>query len=343
MATTIEETKANGSTTMSIRLGNEDFALERKSVEVDSLKLDPHNQRLSFKLRIQGTLAKDEDLHKLLWKQDAVKDLYTSVLNNGGLIEDPIIRRDGTVVEGNCRTVAMRELHKELPDDKRFKKLYVRVLPQDVTDEQLMMLLGELHVAGKIRWGAYEEAEYVWKMHNMYKKTYDYLASHLRWSRTKLSQKITAYEETKKYLEKTKDPQGATRFSFFEEFMKKKELRERFNTDQGFIQEFGQWINTGLIKEALAVRDLPDILGNSDATSKFKKGEWQAAKQVLFTANPALVSSLYAVIDDATKQLLNIPLSDLEDLRNGSAAKIEKLKGLYDAVVKVAKHSGVKL
>jgi hypothetical protein len=343
MATTTEETKANGSTTMSIRLGNQDFALERKSVDVEWLKLDPHNQRLSFKLRMQGTIAKDEDLHKLLWKQDAVKDLYTSVLNNGGLIEDPIVRRDGIVVEGNCRTVVMRELHKELPEDKRFKKLFVRVLPQDVTDEQLMMLLGELHVAGKIRWGAYEEAEYVWKMHNLYHKTYDYLASHLRWSRTKLSQKITAYEETKKYLEKTGDPQGATRFSFFEEFMKKKELRERFNKEQGFIQEFGQWINTGLIKEALAVRQLPEILANPDATSKFKKGDMMAAKQVLFTANPALVSGLYAVIDDATEQLLNIPLSEVEDLRDGATAKVEKLKGLHAAIVKVAKHAGVKL
>ena len=91
----IEETKANGSTFMSIRLGNQDFALERKLVPVESLKLDPRNQRLSYKLRVQGILAKDEDLQKLLWKQDAVKDLYDSVQNNGGLIEDPIVRRDG--------------------------------------------------------------------------------------------------------------------------------------------------------------------------------------------------------------------------------------------------------
>jgi hypothetical protein len=339
----IEETKANGSTTMSIRLGNQDFALERKLVEVDWVKLDPHNQRLSFKLRTQGIFATDEQLHKLLWKQDSVKDLYSSVLNNGGLIEDPIVRRDGVVVEGNCRTVVMRELHKELPEDKRFAKLYVRVLPQDVTEEQLMMLLGELHVAGKIRWGAYEEAEYVWKMHNVYNKTYDYLASHLRWSRTKLAQKITAYEETKNYLESTGDPQGATRFSFFEEFMKKKELRDRYNKEAGFIKEFGQWIHGGLLKEALAVRQLPEILANPEATAKFKKGNMMAAKQILFAANPALVSGLYAVVDDATEQLRNIPLSELEDLRDGAPVKVAKLQALHAAIAKVAKHSGIKL
>jgi len=33
-----------------------------------------------------------------------------------------------------------------------------------VTDEQLTMLLGELHIAGRIEWRAFEQAEYVWKI-----------------------------------------------------------------------------------------------------------------------------------------------------------------------------------
>ena len=237
----------------------------------------------------------------------------------------------------------MRQLRKDFPEDVRFEKLYVRVLPENVTEEQLMMLLGELHVAGKIRWGAYEEAEYVWKMHNMYHKTYDYLAAHLRWSRTKLNQKIIAYEETKKYLEQTGDKQGATRFSFFEEFMKKKELRERYNKDQSFIKEFGQWVHEGLLKEALDVRDLPAVLANPDAVAKFKKGNLMAAKHVLYAANPSLVSGLYAVVDEAISQLRNIPLSELEDLRAGAAAKIQKIKELHVAIENVAKHAGIKL
>jgi hypothetical protein len=343
MPAMIEETKPNGSTTMSIRLGNQDFALERKLVTVEWLKLDPANQRLSYKLRLHGVFAKDEDLQKLLWKQDAVKELYDSVKNNGGLIDDPIARRDGTVVEGNCRTVVLRQLRKDLPKDGRFEKVYVRLLPDNVTDEQLMMLLGELHVAGKIRWGAYEEAEYVWKMHNVFHKTYEYLVSHLRWSKSKLSQKIIAYEETKKYLEQTGDPQGATRFSFFEEFMKKKELRERYNKDQGVLKEFGQWIFNGLLKEALDVRDLPAIIANPEAFGKFKKGNLGAAKHVLYAANPSLVSGLYSVIDEATSQLRNIPLTELEDLRDGAAAKIQKIKELKDAIEKVAKHASLKL
>ena len=88
-----------------------------------------------------------------------------------------------------------------------------------------MTLLGELHIAGKIEWRAYEQAEYVWRMNKEFGRTYDFLAAHLRWSRSKIAQKIGAYEETKHYLAEYSDPQGINRFSHFEEFMKKKQLR----------------------------------------------------------------------------------------------------------------------
>jgi hypothetical protein len=342
MITTEQKDTAAGAT-VSIRLGNRDFSLERKLMHVKGLKLDPHNPRLSYTLRAHGTIATDQDLHKILWKQDAVKDLYESILNNGGLIEDPIVRRDGIVVEGNCRTVALRELGKKYPEDKRFERVFVKTLPEDVTDEQLMMLLGELHVAGKIRWGAYEEAEYVWTMQNIYNKTYDYLAAHLRWTRSKISQKIFAYEETRKYIEETGDKQGVNRFSHFEEFMKKKELRDKREKDSSFMKEFRRWVFDGKLKDAKDVRDLPEILENDAALAKFKAGDMIGAKQLLYEANPSMVSSLYSIIDQAVHELRSIPLSELEDLRNGATAKIQKLRDLYHAVQNVAKHSNLSL
>src|SRR6266849_7844070 len=146
----VERTSPTGSTSITVRLGNQDFTLERKLVDVNLLKLDPSNQRVSYLVRRKAAAVSDQDLHKILWEMDAVKDLYQSIYQNGGLLEDPIIRRDGIVVEGNCRTVALRELHKKYPNDKRFSRVYVRFLPEDVTEEQLMLLLGELHIAGKI-------------------------------------------------------------------------------------------------------------------------------------------------------------------------------------------------
>src|SRR6185503_6420839 len=154
---------------VTVRLGNADFTVTRELRDVSSLKLDQKNPRLGYQLNVKkkGMPATDSELQSMLWDIDQVKALAQSIHQNGGLIEDPVIRADGVVVEGNCRTVALRELIKKYPKDERFKKIYVRVLPGDVTEEQISLLLGELHIAGKIEWRAYDSAEYVWKMHKI--------------------------------------------------------------------------------------------------------------------------------------------------------------------------------
>src|SRR5207247_8264886 len=103
------------------------------------------------------------------------------------------------------------------------------------------MLLGELHIAGRIEWRAFEQAEYVWKMNKIYGKTYDFLASHLRWSRSRLAQKIAAYEETKTYLEQSGDPEGINRFSHLDELMKKVQLRDEREEHLGCMRDFRRW------------------------------------------------------------------------------------------------------
>src|SRR5262249_32639310 len=158
--------------------------LERVQVPVDSLRLDPQNQRLSYLLQRAGRQVEDRDLQEMLWQMDPVKDLYTSILQNGGLIKDPITKRAGLVVEGNCRTGCLRKLRDRFPEDARWRNVFVQVLPDEATDEQTAMLIGELHIAGKIEWRAFEQAEYVWKMNELYGKSIDFLAAHTRMTRS---------------------------------------------------------------------------------------------------------------------------------------------------------------
>jgi hypothetical protein len=319
---------------LSFRLGNADFAVTRQLWSVDKLKLDATNPRLGYVLRAakKGPTTSDKELQKILWEFDQVKALYQSVYQNGGLLEDPIVRQDGTVVEGNCRTVVLRQIRQKFPDDDRFKKLFVRVLPPNVTEEQISLLLGELHIAGKIEWSAFDQAEYVWRMNKLYFKTYDFLATHLRWSRSKLHQKIAAYEETKAYLERTGDVQGNRRFSHFEEFMKKKPLRDRREQDPTFMDQFGKWIQEGRLADSRDVRELPGILENEDALAKFKTDGIKAARQILQAADPALASNLYSAIDQATTELSTMALTEIVDLEEGNEIKLEKLQKLAKAL-----------
>jgi hypothetical protein len=338
-------TKAQSSA-YTIRLGDQDFTLERKKVPVEWLKLDPLNPRLSYvlpQLRKEGKLGTDDEIHELLWGLDPVKDLYQSVFQNGGLIEDPIVRENGSVVEGNCRTVVLRELHKKFPSDQRFADLDVRVLPPNATDEQVASLLGELHIAGRIEWGAYEQAEYVWHMHKEFGKTYDFLASHLRWSRSKIAQKIAAYEETKVYLSETSDPQGIKRFSHFEEFLKKRALREHRERNPKFMEDFRKWVKAGKFPDSRDVRRLPDILDNPKALEALKRGTIQAAESVLNREDPSRSSDLYFSVDEAIRQLRNIPLAEIKDLEAGNRTKREKLSELQKALKEVADFAKISL
>jgi hypothetical protein len=327
------------------RLGNADFEVTRSVWSVDDLKLDPTNPRLGYTLRAQkkGPTASDKDLQKIIWELDSVKALYQSVLQNGGLLEDPVVRMDGTVVEGNCRTVVLRQIRQKYPNDERFKKVYVRVLPANVTEEQISLLLGELHIAGKIEWSAFDQAEYVWKMNKVFGKTYDFLATHLRWSRSKLYQKIMAYEETKAYLERTGDQLGNKRFSFFEEFMKKKPLRERREQDASFMEQFGKWIQDGKLTDSREVRDLPGILENEEAFKKFQADSLKAARQILQAADPSLTSNLYAAIDQATNELSTIALNEITDLEEGNDVKLEKLQKLAKALKRIEEKAKVEI
>jgi len=334
------------STELSIRIGDRDFVLHRKSVPVSFLRLDPMNQRLSYQLtqlRREGKVGTDPELHDLLWSMDQVKDLYQSVLQNGGLIQDPIVRPDGLVVEGNCRTVVLRELHKKYPKDDRFAKLFVQILPPDFSEEQVVTLLGELHIAGKIEWRAYEQAEYVWKMNKQFGKTYDFLSSHLRWPRSKIAQKIAAYEETKVYLAETGDPQGVNRFSHFEEFMKKKELRGKRDQDPQFMKNFRKWVFAGKFPDAKDVRIFPEVLANERACKEFERKDIRPAERVLNETDPSRSSDFYWSIVQTTQQLRNTPLSEINDLKNGNSAKVAKLRELHRALLDVAKAAGVSL
>lgn len=321
------------------RLGNQDFTVERKKVPVEWLKLDPDNQRISYQLNLlrkEGKGFTDQEIHDLLWSMDAVRNLYQEVLQNGGLIEDPFVKNDGVVVEGNSRTVVMRELHKKYSGDERFASLYVRILPPNTTDEQIITLLGEMHIAGKIEWQAYEKAEHVWKMVKEYGKTYDFLAVHLRMSRSKITQYLLAYEETKTYLSEYNDPNGIRRFTHFEEFMKKREMRERREKNPEFMKEFRTWVSEDKFPDSRDVRKLPDILGNPKAFEAFRQKNTQAAEMVLNKEDPSRSSDLYYSIDEAIRQLRNIPLAEIKELEAGNSTKVEKMKELHGALKEVA-------
>ena len=213
----------------------------------------------------------------------------------------------------------------------------------DLTDEDLAVLLADMHVAGKIRWDAYEQAKHVHDLFNGYGKTYDWLGNHLRLSKSKIVELLSAYRAAEEYLASHPDPVNVRKFAIFHELMRKRELREKFASDAQFKQQFHRWLTEDRITDSKQVRDLPLVLTNPEAVKALNEQSMDEAARVLMRDNPALESDLFLAVKTATDRLRKAPMNDLQDLMQGHPRKTIMLRDLHRAIQDLATMAKVDL
>jgi hypothetical protein len=213
----------------------------------------------------------------------------------------------------------------------------------DSTEEDLAVLLADMHVSGKIRWDAYEQAKHVSDLFNVYGKTYEWLSNHLRLSKGKIRELLEAYQAATEYLGLHPAPVNVKKFAVFHEVMKKKELRERFREDPRFKQSFHKWVSEERINDSKQVRDLLSILPNSEAVKALEESGFAEAQKVLVREDPSLQSDAFWAIKQATEKIKTLPADDIQDLKAGNPQKIIMMRNLYRAIEDVSTLAGVKL
>jgi hypothetical protein len=289
-----------------------------------------------------------ELLRNILWENDEVRKLMHAIEQNGGLIEAIIVSgKDGKVIEGNCRVTCHFMLYEKTQDPK-WKSIRARILPPDVTREAIDGLLGELHIAGKNKWSPFEQAFHLYKMQ---KKgyTHDQLLLRFRMSRSYLNAKVRAYkllaETYVPMAQKTHKDVGdlSRKWSWFEEFYKKckpspagKEDVDRVYDGPALEQKFCEWVLNDQLPKAEDVRRLYACLEDKKAIAVLDKGGGiDKAHVVAAASRPELVSKLWKSVEDVTDRLNNIPLSEIDALRAGDAARAEKFNALLEALQRV--------
>jgi hypothetical protein len=102
-------------------------------------------------------------------------ELLLKALKANGGTSDPLIvqRRNGFYVvrEGNRRLACLKRLKEEAhnegiegyPPDK-FDKVSCAILPDNITEEDIMIFMGQLHVSGRKEWPTHDKAWLVWWM-----------------------------------------------------------------------------------------------------------------------------------------------------------------------------------
>lgn len=305
-----------------IRVQNVDLPLEQ-------VRLDPRNPRIANTVAISMTEegpALQKKLENLLWEDDDVRDLYRQVLINKGLVERIIVRPDGTAVEGNCRTVVYRKLREKFKKDQHWQKIPSRLLPNDIGDREIAILLGEMHVAGKNTWTPFEKAGHVYRMHKDFALTQDEIAQRLRMSKSKVNQLIRAFDVMKnQFLPRYPGPANIRKFSYFEELFKKPPLRDWVASDSTAESRFVEWVGTNKLAQGVHVRDLPAILESEDAVKALSVEGFSAAQRILAEDNPTIDSKLFRRMVEMTEALRRAQLDDIQRVRRASSGKARRI------------------
>lgn len=284
-------------------------------LDLDLVLLDPENPRIANTIR-QGTDLRGKDVQKrlqaLLWEDPEVRRLYSQIMANGGLIERIIVREDHRVAEGNCRTVVYRKLREKFPDDVRWRHIPARVLPRDFGERDTAILLGEMHVAGKNSWTAFEKAGHLHRLHTEFALTQKEIAQRLRMSKSKVNQLIRAFDLMRdKFLARFPGKSAVYKFSYFAELFKKPDLREWIKEDTA-QEEFVSWVGESKITQGSQVRELPRILDNPQAKEALSTDGFTAAQDVLAKDDPALTSPLLKTLKDASEALKKADMNDIK-------------------------------
>lgn len=298
---------------------------------LDSIQLDPTNPRVANTVAV-GNFgsgeAMQQGLRDILWSDSDVHDLYRSVLANRGLIERIIVRSNHVVAEGNCRTVVYRKLRENFPEDPAWRTIPARVLPADITDRQVAMLLGELHVGGKNEWSPFEKAGHIHKLFTQFGMVQEEIAKLLKTSKTAINHNIRAFEAMKnKYLRAFPGPGAVRKFSYFLELYKKPELRDWVGKSPEALDEFVQWVGKNKIARGEHVRELCDIVTNTRALAAFSEQGREAALKILKHDRPELSSPLFKLMVEMTAALEDARLDDIQRVRKdktGGARAIVK-------------------
>lgn len=243
-----------------------------------------------------------------------------------GLIERIIVRNDGTAVEGNCRTVCYRKLRTKHPKDARWHTIPARVLPNDIGDRDIAILLGEMHVAGKNTWSPFEKAGHVYRLHHDFGLTQEEIAQRLRLSKSKVNQLIRAFDLMKtRFLPAYPKPSSIRKFSYFEEAFKNPALREWLTSTPGADGLMVQWVGEEKLTQGIHVRKLPDVIANPAALAALTDHGFAAAQKVLGEADATTDSKLFRMMVDMTEALNKAQMNDIQRVRRPSESNARQV------------------
>jgi len=269
---------------------------------IEELRLDPSNPRFGHTLDFGGKKMTDEEMEKEFLDEPETMDLYRNIIDHGGLVEEPWVRPDGTVIEGCRRLVCMRKICGNIKAGKldlsleKFKHVRCKVIPPDVDETTIRILRTMWHVAGKKEWPAVDQAKLVYELAVNDKLSDNEISTKTGLSIGDIRRRKWAFAEMLAFIKKRPSLAKPTHYSYFEELYKarsslygKKFIVYGFSevllcgyvTDSKDREEFYDLIIEGKLTRAEDVRKLPEIVVDPEAYGALRKDGLDEALRTL--------------------------------------------------------------
>jgi hypothetical protein len=304
-----------------IRGDERDLVMRIAIAPVSWLRPDPSNKRLYSKSKEKygGEPLTPEECFEELWKLSSVKELYNGILLAGGLTEALYVTHTGTVREGNERLTALNAIQEGLENGlfteegerdrlmELLDNIPVKVLPREISEKEMSLMLADWHLGGKDPWPAMNQAEHIYDMNHNKGITVSEISYRLRKSRTWIHQRIKAYTWTREHFERGNRWQETKEFSYFEELYKqKKKLAEKGFDVEGNpddLYQFMDWVTEKQIPRALDVRKLSKVLEFEPTRDLLYEGNGKQAFIDLKFHDASETSPRFAAIKRMNNQL----------------------------------------
>jgi hypothetical protein len=326
-------------------IDNKTIQLVHDDVAIDRIELDQDNPRIRYRMALEangkGKKPTEKELEKVILNYSEVKRLLRDIEQNGGLRERVILQENGTklkAVEGNCRLTCIRALHEKDKDDPRWQTIPARILPRDVNPKHTAILLTDFHVAGKIKWEAHEKAGQIYHMSNELGMSQDEIALYWHASKGTVSRFLAAYafmmDRFLKVDEGKYAKHGARKWSYFDEFFKKKELKAELKENSEFGDNFCRWVGEGALPQGQDVRYLPTILKHPEAREKFESGTSLAdVKKLIEATEPEQGSDFFKQLGKMRQDFTSAAkVKEILLIRTDKVAR-QRLIDTYEAMV----------
>lgn len=234
-------------------IGKEEINVWTTELEQADLKFYPENPRIYSLLNGKNNVPEQDEIEQKLCRMEHVRQLVQSIKSNGGLI-DPLIVRDGdyVVLEGNSRLAAYRLLSKM--NVLEWAKVKCTLLPADIDERLIFLLLGQYHIINRKDWSPFEQAGYLHRRHIQFSIPIDNMAAEMGKTSSEINYMILVYETMLK-----NGDTDISKWSYYFEALRVKSLTETMEKKPEFKEKLFSDIKNGNIEAAADVRKIAKL------------------------------------------------------------------------------------